>query len=42
MSLFGQSAGRTTVGHRVHSPEAFDLARADEYQTELERRRGAG
>lgn len=38
MTLFGENAGRTTTGHRVHSPEPFDLARADEYQTELERR----
>jgi glycyl-tRNA synthetase beta chain len=29
--LFGVSAGRRTVGHRVHSPEAFDLANAEDY-----------
>ena len=36
--LFGRHASRTTTGHRVHSPEPFDLAHADDYQTELERR----
>ncbi len=38
MNLFGQEAGRTTVGHRVHSPEPFDLAGADDYRDQLERR----
>ena len=31
LELFGVAAGRRTVGHRVHSPEAFDLAHAQEY-----------
>jgi glycyl-tRNA synthetase beta chain len=28
---FGIASGRTTVGHRVHSPEAFDIANASDY-----------
>ena len=38
VTLFGQDGGRTTTGHRVHSPEPFDLAHAEEYQNELDRR----
>ena len=30
-ALFGVEAGRSTVGHRVHSPEAFDLETAEGY-----------
>jgi glycyl-tRNA synthetase beta chain len=29
--LFGVTSGRMTVGHRVHSPDAFELATADSY-----------
>jgi glycyl-tRNA synthetase beta chain len=29
--LFGVEAGRSTVGHRVHSPESFELESADGY-----------
>ncbi len=37
-SLFGVEAGRSTVGHRVHSPEGFELPTADLYaETLLER-----
>ena len=35
---FGIASGRSTVGHRVHSPDAFDLAQADDYQATLENR----
>jgi glycyl-tRNA synthetase beta chain len=38
LELFGIAAGRTTVGHRVHSPEAFDLAIAADYESALEAR----
>jgi len=31
IELFGVAAGRMTVGHRVHSPETFDIARAQDY-----------
>ncbi len=30
-ALFGVEAGRSTVGHRVHSPETFDLETAEGY-----------
>jgi len=30
-SLFGVEAGRSTVGHRVHSPDSFDFTTASEY-----------
>jgi glycyl-tRNA synthetase beta chain len=30
-ALFGIEAGRSTVGHRVHSPESFELESADRY-----------
>ena len=30
-ALFGIEAGRSTVGHRVHSPESFELKSADRY-----------
>ncbi|MCG6950333.1 MAG: glycine--tRNA ligase subunit beta [Acidobacteria bacterium] len=29
--IFGVTAGRSTVGHRVHSPESFELETADGY-----------
>jgi len=35
----GVSSGRTTVGHRVHAPEVFELATAEDYATALEARR---
>jgi len=38
LELFGVTAGRTTVGHRVHAPDAFDLAHASDYASELEER----
>jgi len=38
MTLYGRASGRTTVGHRVHSPEAFDVPGADGYDAELDRR----
>jgi glycyl-tRNA synthetase beta chain len=31
LHVFGVAAGRTTVGHRVHSPESFELESADGY-----------
>jgi len=31
VELFGIVAGRTTVGHRVHAPQAVELASASEY-----------
>jgi glycyl-tRNA synthetase beta chain len=34
-SLFGVESGRSTVGHRVHSPDSFDLATAAEYTDAL-------
>jgi glycyl-tRNA synthetase beta chain len=33
--IFGVASGRTTVGHRVHSPESFELATADGYAEAL-------
>ena len=36
--LFGVAAGRTTEGHRVHAPAAFELAAADRYLEEMARR----
>jgi glycyl-tRNA synthetase beta chain len=38
LELFGVTAGRTTVGHRVHAPEAFDLGDAESYAGDLENR----
>ncbi len=38
LELFGVTAGRTTVGHRVHSPEPFDVGDASRYASELEAR----
>jgi glycyl-tRNA synthetase beta chain len=37
-SLFGVEAGSSTVGHRVHSPESFDFASAEEYVEALAER----
>ena len=36
--LFGVGSGRTTEGHRVHAPTPFELASADSYAGEMERR----
>jgi glycyl-tRNA synthetase beta chain len=33
--LFGVESGRTTVGHRVHAPEGFELQTADGYAKAL-------
>ncbi len=33
--LFGVASGRSTVGHRVHSPAAFDLPAASDYVAAL-------
>ncbi len=35
VELFGVASGRATVGHRVHSPETFDLKSADAYPATL-------
>jgi glycyl-tRNA synthetase beta chain len=35
MSCFGVDAGRRTIGHRVHGPEAFDLSSAGALASEL-------
>jgi glycyl-tRNA synthetase beta chain len=35
MEVFGIAAGRSTKGHRVHSPEAFDIASAGDLTAEL-------
>ncbi len=35
MEIFGVAAGRTTVGHRVHAPEAFDVGSADDLAHDL-------
>ena len=37
--LFGVKAGRSTVGHRVHSPESFELETAKDYETALSKHR---
>jgi glycyl-tRNA synthetase beta chain len=37
-SLFGVESGNHTVGHRVHSPEPFELAHAERYADELSSR----
>jgi glycyl-tRNA synthetase beta chain len=37
--IFGVASGRRSFGHRVHSPEPFELAIAEGYIDELERRR---
>jgi glycyl-tRNA synthetase beta chain len=34
-ALFGVETGRSTVGHRVHSPEGFELAAAEDYTEAL-------
>ena len=34
-ALFGVEAGRSTVGHRVHSPESFGLESADRYTEDM-------
>jgi glycyl-tRNA synthetase beta chain len=34
-ALFGVEAGRSTVGHRVHSPESFELETAEDYAEAL-------
>lgn len=34
---FGITSGRTTVGHRVHSPKAFEISDADSYSEILAR-----
>jgi glycyl-tRNA synthetase beta chain len=36
--LFGVGSGRTTVGHRVHAPEPFELENAEVYAEALEER----
>jgi glycyl-tRNA synthetase beta chain len=36
--LFGVVSGRTTVGHRVHAPESFELTTADGYAEALAKR----
>ncbi len=38
LELFGVASGRSTVGHRVHAPAAFDLAPAEDYQAALAER----
>ena len=38
LELFGIRAGRSTVGHRVHAPDPFELERPDSYAGELARR----
>lgn len=35
MQAFGISSGRTTVGHRVHSPKKLDIAHAEAYAETL-------
>lgn len=35
ITLFGVLAGRSTEGHRVHSPASFDLATAASYEPEM-------
>ena len=35
LSVFGESAGRRTYGHRFHHPDAIDLANADDYAEAL-------
>jgi len=38
VEIFGVAAGRSTVGHRVHSPKAFELETAEGYaETMIER-----
>jgi glycyl-tRNA synthetase beta chain len=37
-TVFGVESGRTTVGHRVHAPESFELAQAVDYQEALAER----
>jgi glycyl-tRNA synthetase beta chain len=36
--LFGVAAGRSTVGHRVHSPESLELATAENYEQAMNKR----
>jgi len=38
IELFGIASGRATVGHRVHSPEKFDLDQASDYVAALAER----
>jgi glycyl-tRNA synthetase beta chain len=38
LELFGVEAGRSTVGHRVHSPETFDLETAENYTEAMSER----
>ncbi|MEE4273365.1 MAG: glycine--tRNA ligase subunit beta [Thermoanaerobaculales bacterium] len=38
MEIFGVRSGRTTVGHRVHAPEAFDVGAAGELAGSLAER----
>ena len=38
LELFGVEAGRSTVGHRVHSPETFDLETAENYAETMSER----
>ncbi len=35
LELFGIRAGRSTVGHRVHAPEPFEIGRPDDYTRAL-------
>jgi glycyl-tRNA synthetase beta chain len=37
-TVFGIESGRATVGHRVHAPEAFEIAQAIDYQDALAKR----
>ena len=38
LALFGVESGRSTVGHRVHAPENFELESAEDYADALMRR----
>jgi glycyl-tRNA synthetase beta chain len=38
VTLFGVESGRSTVGHRVHGPESFELAHAADYAAALAER----
>jgi glycyl-tRNA synthetase beta chain len=38
MSVFGVAAGRSTVGHRVHAPDVFELISADSLVPQLAQR----
>ncbi len=39
LEVFGIAAGRTSVGHRVHAPQAFEVASATEYAGALAERK---